>query len=130
MINLQKTEVLASVENGVWKDGKLISYSVPGSRVLVVGHEKREIVTEDEKGKEKREKKDYAFEFRVKLPVTRARAITSAEMAAYNLQDDLDVASFNAGLARKFRQGTDVKEVKEHDEFIAWIKKELTSIGI
>ena len=41
----------------------------------------------------------------------------------------MDVASFGASMARKFRENPDDPEVKEHDKFISWVKKELSGIG-
>ena len=61
-------------------------------------------------------------------PVTRAKAINQAEMLAYDLHDALQVASFNASLARKARNGEDLDEVREHDEFIAEVKAQLSDI--
>lgn len=63
-------------------------------------------------------------------PVSRDAFINAAEMQAYGLRDALASASFNASLARKWRENPGDSEVKEHDEFIAWVKKELTKAGI
>ena len=75
-----------------------------------------------------------AFEITVKNPLTRARAIDAAEREAYHLRTADDVASFNASLARKFREaysrGETDAEVIEHDNFIADVKQELSRIGI
>ncbi len=71
-----------------------------------------------------------AFVVTVPNPVTRAAAIDAAERAAYNLRTDGEVASFNAALARKARQGVDIEEVADHDQFIDWAKAELSAIGI
>jgi len=65
----------------------------------------------------------------VPKPVTRAKAINAAEMAAYGLKDAMDVASFNASLARKERM-QEMEEPEEHDNLISWVKNELTAIGI
>lgn len=69
-----------------------------------------------------------AFVVEVSNPVTRAKAINQAEMLAYDLHDALQVASFNASLARKARNGEDLDEVREHDEFIAEVKAQLSDI--
>lgn len=63
-------------------------------------------------------------------PVSRDAFINAAEMQAYGLRDALASASFNASLARKWRENPGDSEVKEHDEFIAWVKKELTKAGV
>ena len=51
-------------------------------------------------------------------------------MQAYNLRSSMDVASLNASLARKYRENNSDEEVKEHDEFIEFVKSELTKIEI
>lgn len=51
-------------------------------------------------------------------------------MSAYKLSSALEVASLSASLARKFRDNPDDPEVKEHDEFISWVKTELDNIGL
>ena len=66
----------------------------------------------------------------VNTPVTRAKCINAAEMAAYGLLDAMDVASFNASLSRKARCSEDMEEVVEHDDFIRDVKVELTNIGV
>lgn len=63
-------------------------------------------------------------------PVSRDAFINAAEMQAYSLRDALASASFNASLARKWRENPGDSEVKEHDDFIAWVKEELTKAGI
>ena len=52
------------------------------------------------------------------------------EMEAYGLRSSMEVASLNASLARKHRLDPDDSEVTEHDNFIAWVKRELDSIGL
>ena len=71
-----------------------------------------------------------AYPIRISKPISRDKLINAAEMQAYGLATAMDVASFNASLARKSREGEDNADVKEHDEFISWIKEELTKIGI
>ena len=51
-------------------------------------------------------------------------------MLAYDLHNALEVASFNASPARKARNQEDAEEVREHDEFIADVKTDLTAIGV
>lgn len=63
-------------------------------------------------------------------PVSRAAFINAAEMLAYGLRDAMAMASFNASLARKWREDDNDSEVKEHDKFISWVKDELTKAGI
>ena len=71
-----------------------------------------------------------AFPVRVPKPATRDAAINAAEMAAYGLYTAMDVASFNAALARKSRISQSDEEVLEHDNFIYWVREELTKIGV
>lgn len=71
-----------------------------------------------------------AWQVRVDKPVTRAAAINACEQSAYNLKTAMEVASYNASLARKQRIGEDADEVTEHDNFIKEVKAELTRIGI
>ena len=76
------------------------------------------------------EESDLAFTYLVARPYGRDAAINAAEMAAYGLHDAMDVASFNAALARKWREQVDDPECVDHDEFIRAVKNELTRIGI
>ena len=71
-----------------------------------------------------------ALEVTMTAPMTRAKCINAAEMAAYDLRDAMDVAAFASSLSRKERTGEDVEEVIEHDQFIADVKAELTALGI
>ena len=71
-----------------------------------------------------------AYPIRIEKPLSRDSIINAAEMQAYGLVTAMDVASFNASLARKSREGEDNSDVNEHDEFISWVKDELTKIGI
>ena len=129
MMNLIKTEVPTNVNGARFKNGVLVSYSMPGFQVLLIGHEDREFIGASDKEADII-KKTVAFEICVPHPVTRARAITAAEMSVYGLITPLDVASFNAGLSRKSREQVDLEEIEEHDKFIAWVKAELTKIGV
>lgn len=70
------------------------------------------------------------YPIRIEKPLSRDAVINAAEMQAYGLVTAMDVASFNASLARKSREGEDNSDVNEHDEFISWVKDELTKIGI
>lgn len=71
-----------------------------------------------------------AFQVRVTKPLTRSRAINAAEQEAYGLRTAMEVASFNASLARKARLAETANEVAEHDQFISDVKAELTRIGV
>lgn len=70
------------------------------------------------------------YPVRCNKPISRDALINSAEMLAYGLRDAMASASFNASLARKWRENPGDSEVKEHDDFIKWVKDELTDIGI
>ena len=99
------------------KDGKVIRYE-HGSKVNVyLFHEEGEDGTR-------------AFELTMTAPMTRAKCINAAEMAAYGLIDAMDVAAFASSLSRKERTGEDLEEVREHDQFIHDVKQELSSLGI
>ena len=99
------------------KDGKVVRYE-HGSKVNVyLFHEDGEDGTR-------------AFELSMTAPMTRAKCINAAEMAAYGLIDAMDVAAFASSLSRKERTGEDLDEVREHDQFIHDVKQELSSLGI
>lgn len=70
------------------------------------------------------------YAVRCMKPMSRDALINAAEMLAYGLRDAMAMASFNASLARKWRENENDSEVKEHDEFIGWVKEELTKAGI
>ena len=118
---LNKVTVPSSVGDGagklVYKDGQVIMYE-RGSKVDLY------IFKEVESGVEK------ALCITVPAPITRAKCINAAEMAAYDLKNAMDVASFSASLSRKMRTGEDIDEVTEHDNFISQVKSELSQIGI
>jgi hypothetical protein len=103
-------------------------------RILFLFHEEQEVfqseVQEDGTEESKLKVQVVAFPLRLELPITRAKAINAAEMQAYNLKDALEVASFNASLARKSRENSQDEEVVEHDQFINQVKDYLTKIGI
>lgn len=119
MIN--KVIVPSTTGDGVgslhYMDGKLVSYE-HGSVVNVY------LFHEDD-GENQR-----AFELTVDVPLTYDKCVNAAEMAAYGLRTAMDVASFNASLARKQRIGEDIEEVQEHDRFIGEVKQELTFLGL
>ena len=99
------------------KDGKVVRYE-HGSKVNVyLFHEDGEDGTR-------------AFELTMTAPMTRAKCINAAEMAAYGIIDAMDVAAFASSLSRKERTGEDIEEVREHDQFIHDVKQELSSLGI
>ncbi len=109
-----------------WRNGRCVSLDLGGSVQLYIGH--KDSTRNDGEGGDT--SVCLAFPVRVEKPVTRAKAINAAEMAAYGLMDDMDVASFAASLGRKFRENPEDEEVKEHDDFISWVKQELDNIGI
>lgn len=112
-----------------WKGGKLISLDMGDSVNIYIGHESETVKEVAPDGAETPKVITRAFVLNVPKPVTRARAINAAEMAAYDLKDAMDVASFNASLARKERM-QEMEEPEEHDNLISWIKEELNKIGI
>lgn len=107
-------------------NGKVVSSEQEDAVILYIGHQDEDVVDED--GHAVRQTR--AFCFPVPKPLTRARAINAAEMAAYKLNDAMEVASFAAGLARKEREGRELEEVTDHDTFMTWVQSELTSCGI
>ena len=100
-----------------YHDGKLVNYE-HGSVVNVY-------LFHEQDGEDVR-----AMEVTMTAPMTRAKCINAAEMAAYGLNDAMDVASFNASMSRKARCSEDMEEVVEHDDFIRDVKVELTALGI
>ena len=100
-----------------YHDGKLVSYE-HGSVVNVY-------LFHEQDGEDVR-----AMEVTMTAPMTRAKCINAAEMAAYGLQNAMDVAAFASSLSRKERTGEDLDEVREHDDFIHDVKQELSSLGI
>jgi len=110
----------------IWKDGKCISLD-EGEYITVYVDHISEII-KDENGDDKTIMKVYPI--RVKKPISRDKLINEAEKQAYNLVSAMDVASFNASLARKFRENENNEEIKEHDEFITFIKNKLKEIGL
>lgn len=113
-------------EHSVWFDGKYISLDEGDYITVFIGHYSDSYI--DINGNEM--KSTRAYPIRISKPISRDKLINAAEMNEYNLVTAMDVASFNAALARKTRDDEDSTEVKEHDDFINWIKSELTKIGI
>jgi hypothetical protein len=132
---VNKIEVPSSIEEDVnkdktvWKNGQCVILHEGAKDTYYIGHE---TVTRTVVDEEKAEEKTVTLAFPVKTtaPATRDALINAAEMAVYNLKTAMDVASFAASMARKARENADDTEVKEHDDFIAWVKKELTRIGV
>jgi hypothetical protein len=109
-------------DNSKWTDGKCISIDEGTHVTFFIDH----YTEENSEG----EVITRAFPIRVAKPVKRDLAINAAEMEAYGLTTAMQVASFNASLARKSRENIDDEEVKEHDSFIEHVKEELTKLGI
>lgn len=120
-MNINKVIVPKSTGDGQgrlnYHDGKLVSYE-HGSVVNVY-------LFHEQDGEDVR-----AMELTMTAPMTRAKCINAAEMNAYGLNDAMDVAAFASSLSRKERTGEDLEEVREHDDFIAQVKVELTALGI
>ena len=106
-----------------WLDGKCISLD-EGTHVTVFINHYIDSVDDDGNDIVK------AFPIRVEKPASRDSLINAAEMQSYGLITSMDVASFNASLARKSRENEDNEKVKEHDDFISWVKQGLTKIGM
>lgn len=109
-----------------YHNGEVVASEQEDAVILYIGHTSEDVV--DEGGHTIQQTR--AFCFPVQKPLTRAKAINAAEMAAYGLEDAMAVASFAAGLARKQREGRDLEEVADHDAFMSWVQAELTSCGI
>ena len=118
-----------NTSESTWKGGKCISLD-EGDYITVFIDHQIESVMKETNGIMQEQTIIRAFPIRVKKPLTRAKLINAAEMEAYNLNTSMDVASFNAGLARKTREDGGNAEVKEHDDFITWVKEGLDAIGI
>lgn len=141
MKQLQRIEVPV-VEDGdinrslsTWHDGRYVALDEGAYVTLYVDHrEERRVDVVTEYGTDAENYVEVpvmtACPIRVSKPVSRDMAINAAEMAAYGLRNAMEVASFNASLARKSRIDPNDSEVVEHDEFIGWIKEKLTEIGV
>lgn len=92
--------------------------------------ERTEMVPSDDGESEHPEarKVKVGYAVRCEKPVSRDGFTNAAEMLAYGLRDENALASFYASLSRKARNGEDADEVKEHDEFVAWVKSELDKV--
>ena len=109
-----------------WRNGKLVMLDEGRHVTVYLGHKAESRHEEDGTEKEV----TVAFPVRIEKPATKAGAINSAEMEAYGLSDPMGVASLNASLARKWRLNINDLDVKEHDDFIAWVKRELDASGL
>lgn len=119
-------------ERDTWLDGKLVLEKGDKYTTLYLYHESEKVLTSemDEEGNEVQKEVEIvrAFPVIVANPFTKDKAINAAEMTAYGLKDALDVASFNASLARKARMNASDPEVIEHDNFINDIKIQIDKI--
>jgi hypothetical protein len=100
-----------------WRDGKYIAIDEGDYITYYIGHTSTAADI-------------WAYPIRTMKPVSRANLICAAEMQAYGLVSSMEVASLGASLSRKYRENNDDPEVKEHDEFIRWVKNGLTAIGM
>lgn len=113
-----------------WVNGKCVMTDL-GREVQIMLFHTTEKVTEYRQDEEPVEREvTRAFCFNVEKPISRDKAINSAEMSAYNLHSAMDVASFAASLSRKSRTNETSEEVQEHDKFIEDVKSALTEIGL
>ena len=116
-------EIPSTIEDDInrdhtkWVNGKCTSLDEGAYITVFIGH-----FIEEEK--------TMSYPIRVEKPLSRDSLINAAEMQAYKLTDVMSVVSFTASLARKSRENENDEEVKEHDDFIEWVKDELTKIGI
>ena len=128
-MNKNYVEVPAKMELDInkeltnWVDGKYISIDEGSHITVYIAHF---VESQNELGDDVVK----AYPIRIEKPLSRDAVINAAEMQAYGLVTAMDVASFSASLARKPREGEDNADVNEHDEFISWVKDELTKIGI
>lgn len=124
-MNLNKTIVanIATTEGDIIYNGRLVKSGMPGARYAQLYFFHEDDVCEGESI-------TRAFVVPVEKPITRAKAINAAEMVAYSLNSAMDVASFGASLARKFRENPHDTECSEHDSFIEDVKQALTDMGI
>jgi hypothetical protein len=125
---INKEPVAMNARGTIFKEGQPVGCKLDNSTLLYLFREVEPGIELDTAPYEMPDRV-RAFVVEVENPVTRAKAINAAEMLAYDLHNALEVASFNASLARKARNQEDAEEVREHDEFIAAVKSELTAIG-
>lgn len=115
-----------------WFNGKLTRINEGPTTTLYLFHESRtELFYPEHDNAEPYEVEvTEAFPVRVSNPVTRSEAINNAEMQYYGLYSAMEVASFNASLARKARKNPNDAEVIEHDHLIESVKEQLTAINV
>lgn len=116
-----------------WRGGRLVSLDEGDYVSLFIAHEDAvvdEVLTEEDREASRPRHVVYAQRVRVPKPLTRDMAINAAEMSAYGLKNAMEVASFNAALARKSRLDAADTEVADHDRFIEWVRAKLTEIGV
>jgi hypothetical protein len=118
-----------NTSESTWKGGKCISID-EGKYITVFVDHQNESIIRDTNGVKQEQTITRALPIRVEKPMSRDKLINAAEMEAYNLHTAMDVASYNASLARKSRENETDGEIKEHDDFINFIKDCLTNIGI
>lgn len=134
-MNVNYIEVPSTIEEDAnrrettWRDGKCISIDEGLYLTVYIHHKTETISIVNAEGVFEDKAITKALPIRVKKPFTRAKAINSAEVGAYNLLDAEDVAAFGTSLSRKFRENSEDTEVKEHDEYIRWVKEGLDAIG-
>ena len=132
MITLNKIPVPSTEEQDcnkgktTWNNGRCVILNEGRCSIVFLFHEDSAVAADD--GSEVVETR--AFPVRVANPVTRDAVINAAEMEAYGLRSSMEVASFNASLARKHRLNPDDPEVVEHDAFISRVKQELDAVGL
>lgn len=136
MKNLDLTEVPSNKAEDydahlhTWVEGKCVMADMGNEVQIMLFHTKEKVTDYPQDGEPKEREVTKAFCFNVEKPITRDKAINAAEMAAYNLNTAMEVASFAASLSRKSRQNETSDEVQEHDKFIEKVKMALTEIGI
>lgn len=137
MLEINYTEVPVTVAEDVnrdlttWRDKRCVALDEGTHVTFYIFHRDKEIAERDpETDSVTTRQGAEAFAVRVAKPVTRDMAINAAEMEAYGLHSAMEVASFNASLARKSRANADDAEVAEHDLFISEVKAALTEIGV
>lgn len=112
-----------------WVDGRCVLLDEGAFVTVFIGHHQRDFISKiDDKHSEKTTE-TVAMPIRVRKPITRDKLINAAEMTAYGLTNSIEIASFAASLDRKFRINAQDLDVKEHDEFILWVKSELDKNG-
>ena len=114
-----------------WRGGKCVMTDEGRHVTIYLGHKTVTVPGVDpETGDGADREAVVAFPVRLAKPLTKAGAINAAEMQTYALADAVAVASFNASLARKWRENINDIEVSEHDRFIQWVKDELRKTGL